>query len=395
VPPPRTITIDSVEPSGPAALWYMSPAPREPIDPDPARRFIAEEIARLAAERRLPPPARDGRLDRAADDLARTTPEEGHPSFELVAFLLSHYGIVEPEPHLFFVRGGPRSERALFELVRAQVAAALREEPRVRVGIGVHRGGGELAVALAFQEHNLELRPVPRALDAGLVAHIEGRLLSGYQTPRVIVTAVDGTVTELRVRERGGRFQASLGCRRDRPGESQLEIAAEGAGGPTVLALFPVFCGVAPPRRSPALALDTSGPADPEEVEAEILKLLNRDRAARGLWPVRSSSRLREVARAHSRDMADTGVVAHVSPRTGNLLDRLRRANIVPLLAAENVGRAYSAAGAQRGFMTSPGHRSNILDARMTTIGIGVARGREENGVSPLFVTQVFAAGID
>lgn len=373
----------------------MSPAPATPTDGDPARRLLAQEIARLAREAGLPAPARDGRLDRAADDIARTTPHERQPSFELVSFLLSHYGIVEPEPNLLFARGGPRSERDMVELVRPQVTAILREDPRVRLGIGVHRTSGELEVVLAFQEQNLELRPLPRALAPGLVAHIEGRLLEGYRMPRVIVTATDGTVSELRVRGTHAHFEASLGCRRDRPGAIQLEIAADSARGPAVLGNFPIYCGVEPPRRSPRLALDVASAAEPSEVEAQILVLVNRDRTAQGLWPVRLDTRLSDVARAHSREMADTGVVGHVSPRTGNVADRLRRARIVPQLVGENVGRAYSASDAQRGFMNSPGHRGNVIDPRMTTVGIGVARGRDENGSIPLFITQIFAAGVN
>jgi hypothetical protein len=234
------VAVESIAPSGPAAEWYMSPAAAAPVDGDRARRLITELIAGLAAENGVPAPARDARLDRAADDIARTTPHERQPSFELVAFLLSHYGIVEPEPNLLFARGGPRSEREMVELVRAQVTAILRQEPRVRMGIGVHRTDSELEVVLAFQEQNLELRPLPRMLAPGLVANIEGRLLPGFRSPKVIITATDGTVSELRVRGIDPRFQASLGCRGDRPGAVQLEIAADSAGGPSVLGNFPI-----------------------------------------------------------------------------------------------------------------------------------------------------------
>jgi uncharacterized protein YkwD len=280
-------------------------------------------------------------------------------------------------------------------LLRAQVTATLRESPRTRLGVGVLRRDNELSLMLAFQAQNFELRPVARALEAGLVAHFEGRLYDGFRVPKVIVTATDGTVTDLRVRGTAQHFEAALGCRRDRPGAFQVEIAADTDRGPAVLANFPIFCAVEPPRRTPVAMLDNNANIDPAEVEGQILVLVNRDRTRQGLWPVRLDRRLSEVARAHSREMADTGVVAHHSPRSGDAADRLRRARVPVQLVGENVGRAYSAADAQRDFMSSPGHRGNVVDPRMTAVGIGVVRGQPEDGLVPLFITQLFAAGID
>jgi uncharacterized protein YkwD len=389
-----TPTEQWIEPEGPPARWYMSPAPSAPLDNDPARKLIGEEIAKVAARAGLPAPLRDARLDQVADDLARATPFERHASFALVGFLLNHYGIVEPEPHLLRAHGGRWAERDLVELLRPQITAALRESPRVRLGIGVHRNDSELSVMVAFQPQSFELRPVARALDPGLVAHFEGRLYDGFRIPKVIVTATDGTVTDLRVGGMGARFEANLGCRRDRPGAFQVEIAADTDRGPAVLANFPVYCAVEPPRRTPVAMLDNNANLDPAEVEKQILALVNRDRTRQGLWPVRLDGRLSDVARAHSREMAETGVVAHHSPRTGDAAERLRRARVSVQMVGENVGRAYSASDAQRDFMSSPGHRSNVVDPRMTAVGIGVVRGKQENDLVPLFITQLFAAGL-
>jgi uncharacterized protein YkwD len=373
----------------------MSPAPRAPIDADPARRLVADEIARLAAAAGLTSPQRDGRLDGVADDLARHTPEKAQPSFELVSFLLSHYGIVELEPQLLFVRGGPRAERDMVALVASQVTAILKSTKRARLGVGVHRTDGELAVVLAFQPQHLELKPLARALAPGLVGHVEGRLLEGLRLPKVIVTATDGTVTDLRVKGTAAHFEADLGCRRDRPGAFQMEIAAEGDRGPVVLGLFPIYCAVDPPARSPKVVLDTGGPEEPEEIERQILALVNRDRARQGLWLLRMDSRLTEVARAYSREMAETGLVGHHSPRSGNVADRLKRARVNVMFVGENVGLDYSAAAAHRSFMSSPGHRGNVVDPRMTAVGIGVVRGHPETRTIPLYITEIFAAGLN
>ena len=385
---------ESLEPAGPAAGWYRSPSLVGAIDDEPTRRLIADGIIRLAAEAGLSAPARDGRLDRVADDLARLNPQKHLPSFELVAFLLTHYGVVEPEPQMRYGIVDPRAPANFVELAGPRLVEQLKEIRRPRLGVGLALLGDELAVVVALQPQKLELGPVPRALAPGLVAHMEGRLLPGYQIPKVLVTFENGTVDDVRVQGTAARFQAALGCRNDRRGVMQVEIAAEGPRGPDVLAIFPVFCAVDPPARSPALALETGGAVEPEAVEKRLLELVNRDRARQGLGLVRMDSRLVDVARAHSREMADTGVVSHVSPRTGNVRDRVLRARLDVALLGENVGQDYSAAGAHRSFMSSPGHRGNVVDPNMTAVGIGVVKGRERSDPVSLYITEIFAAGL-
>jgi uncharacterized protein YkwD len=372
----------------------MSPA-RAPVDANPVRKQLAEALAQVAAQAHLHPPGRDARLDAFADDLARTTPYESEPSFELVDFLLGYYGVPEPEVELQFGRADPRHPEQFIELSRETIESLLREPTAFRVGIGVFQGPEYLSVVLGFQRLRFELKPVHRALAPGLVARIEGRLFAGYRAPQVVATLSDGTVTDVKVRATGNTFESAISCRADRTGPLRVELAAESDRGPEVLANFPIFCGVDPPVHSPTLVLDVGSPADPEVVEKQILTLVNRDRTARGLSPVRPDRRLTEVARAYSREMAETGAVAHVSPRSGRIDDRLRRARIGVAMVGENVGRDYSAAGAERGFMMSPGHRGNIIDPRMTAVGIGVARGQAKGDMVPLFITQIFVAGLE
>jgi uncharacterized protein YkwD len=334
-------------------------------------------------------PVRDRRLDAVGDDLAQVTPERATPSLDLTDFLMSHYGIVEPEPEIFIASGGPSSEAALGDLLGPQVVNTLRSHPGGRLGIGFHRGE-ELVVVLALQEFHLDLRPVPRTIDPGLVAEIDLGLLDGYHTPRLFVTAPDGGVDESRPRARGGRYQAAFGCRRDRPGPYQIEISAEVDRGPVVLAVFPIYCGVPAPGRSPPVPLETNPPEDPAQAERELFQLINRDRVARGISPLRRDRRLDEVARAYSREMAASGVVAHRSALSGDAGDRIKTAGINSFGVSENVSRSYSGPGAHRELMSSPGHRGNIIDPAVNAVGIGVAAGPISNGAQPLFVTELF-----
>jgi uncharacterized protein YkwD len=188
-------------------------------------------------------------------------------------------------------------------------------------------------------------------------------------------------------------FRARLDCSLG-DGAYQVEINAADERGPTVLANFPVYCGVAPPKRLPEQPSVLAGSVSPAMVETQLLDLMDRDRAAHGLPALIRDPRLAQVARHYSAEMAETSEVAHLSRRSGSAVDRIRKADITPTptVVAENVGRDYSAADAELGFMSSPGHRDNILSRAVTHVGVGVVAGRAEGGMVPLFFTQVFAA---
>ena len=135
----------------------------------------------------------------------------------------------------------------------------------------------------------------------------------------------------------------------------QLEIVAAGAVGPTVLANFPLYCGVAPPAALPGRRGDAAGTRRSGAAEQRIVALVNRDRARAGLGPVTVDARLTAVARAHCQDMVDHDFVGHVSPRTGTAADRVHRAGLAPEILFENVGRAYSAGLGRERLPRQPG----------------------------------------
>lgn len=386
------------EPSGQAAEEYAAPTPQSARvgDFDPLARRLVDELGQAAAAANMPAPVRDRRLDRVAFDITRHVGVDEAPTPELVAFLLAHYGIVEPEPLL--VRSMSNNEAGLVEHLRPRFPGFLARVPGGRLGLGVTRAAGMVYVTIALQEQPLELRPLPRRLPSSGSTKIGGRLLApGHRSPQLLVTGVDGMVREVTVRPLRDGFEATLACGAGK-GVLQVELAAEGPLGPGVLANFPVYCGIQAPRRAPALSVELIDPhPDAGDVERAVFDLANKDRAAVGLPLLRWSGSLAEVARAHSQEMAELGYVGHISPRTGDVNDRLRRAGLtLPPLLAENVARAPSASQAQRGFMASPGHRMNVVLPEVTHLGVGVAVLPPEGaGNTPvLLVTQLFGAGL-
>ena len=112
--------------------------------------------------------------------------------------------------------------------------------------------------------------------------------------------------------------------------------------------------------------------------EAEVVRLVNAERAKKGLSPLTHDWELSRVARYKSQDMRDRGYFSHTSPTYGSPFQMMRSFGINYRSAAENIARGYKTpAAVVEGWMNSSGHRANILNSSFTHIGIGyVAEGK-------------------
>lgn len=140
--------------------------------------------------------------------------------------------------------------------------------------------------------------------------------------------------------------------------------------------------------------IEASGPDTPDPalapLEAALLEQVNAVRAENHRVLLRRSPELDAVARAHSRDMAARGYVAHESPEGANAVDRLEQARVSGFtLAAENIG-ATSRPSPNReivtGWLHSAIHRSNLLAPAFNATGIGIARASDGS----LLYTQLY-----
>jgi uncharacterized membrane protein required for colicin V production len=121
--------------------------------------------------------------------------------------------------------------------------------------------------------------------------------------------------------------------------------------------------------------------------EREMLRLINNERAERGLDPLEWCERCAEVARGHSKDMYRNGYFSHVAPDGTDPFERMRAAEIGYDSAGENLAIAPSVDEAHAGLMRSPDHRENILRQEFDEVGIGIYR-----GPYGYMCTQVFRA---
>jgi uncharacterized protein YkwD len=133
------------------------------------------------------------------------------------------------------------------------------------------------------------------------------------------------------------------------------------------------------PFRTTAVQVDAGA-------ETQMLTMVNRERASRGLKTLTPDDKLRDLARAHARDMLARGYFAHETPEGKNPFQRMRAAKIRYTAAGENLAFALTLEVAHDGLMRSPGHRKNILDPDYRRIGIGALRA----GPHGIMFTQEF-----
>lgn len=126
-------------------------------------------------------------------------------------------------------------------------------------------------------------------------------------------------------------------------------------------------------RPKPRPSASTTAPtSNASAAEAAVLNLVNEERALVGCSPLKASTDLADLARAHSKDMAARGFFDHTNPDGQNPWDRAAAAG-VSNLGAENIARGQADAGAvMNAWMESEGHRANILNCDFTTVGVGV-----------------------
>ncbi len=121
--------------------------------------------------------------------------------------------------------------------------------------------------------------------------------------------------------------------------------------------------------------------------EQKMLNLLNEDRKNNGLAPLVMDEALSAIARIKSADMRDKGYFAHTSPTYGSPRDMLRHFGYEFAGASENIAHHATVEKAQAAFMSSPGHRRNILGQFWVKVGVGVAF--DKDGF--IYATQLFA----
>ena len=183
----------------------------------------------------------------------------------------------------------------------------------------------------------------------------------------------DGSTDGESAQDGDGGSSGATSSRRSPPPTGMADIPPTT---PTTAAAAPPDTGAAPPPTEPVppppppstVAAPPTPPAD------QVVALVNQARAAAATPcpPLVVDPRLTASAQAHSDDMAARGYFSHTTPE-GVTFDQRIIAAGYPQPGAENIAKGQrSAQNVMAAWMASAGHRANIENCRLTTIGVGL-----------------------
>lgn len=110
----------------------------------------------------------------------------------------------------------------------------------------------------------------------------------------------------------------------------------------------------------------------PEPISRQVLSESNSYRALNGLAPLSLDSRLSAVAQAKAEDMAENGYFSHTSSVYGTPSQMLRSFGVSYGYMGENIAKGYDSPYAVvKAWMSSTGHRANILGVSFNKMGVG------------------------
>ncbi|MFE5140406.1 sigma-70 family RNA polymerase sigma factor [Streptomyces fagopyri] len=137
---------------------------------------------------------------------------------------------------------------------------------------------------------------------------------------------------------------------------------------------------VAPARRSASPAKASASATETAAVAtttvAQVVELVNKERAKAGCGPLTEDAQLEKAAQAHSDDMAARNFFEHTNPDGADPGQRITAAGYRWSTYGENIAQGQQTPQAvMESWMNSPGHRANILNCSFKNIGVGVHKG--------------------
>ena len=130
----------------------------------------------------------------------------------------------------------------------------------------------------------------------------------------------------------------------------------------------------------------------------QVIELTNIERTNAGLQPLTLNSQLANAAQDHSGDMANDDFFSHTGVDGSNVASRVKDSGYQYSTVGENIAAGQKTAEqVVEGWMNSPGHRANILNANFTEIGIGYVYLKNDTGSVNYnhYWTQVFGTSLN
>jgi uncharacterized protein YkwD len=308
------------------------------------------------------------------------------PTAEELAFDLRAAGAPQVWPRAWSISGQALDEE--------QVGARLRAWSAQRLTVGVRRCGvaraaapdGTSVITAVTVDALADLAPLPASARVGQHVTIEGSMLVPASEARVLVLAPSGASRTVVTSLLDGHLRASFTV--DEAGPWLVQVLATVASGARPVLDAVVFAGVSPPPRFVPRLLPGEGAAKGvKDDEEALLRMINGARASEQRSPLTRDPALDRLARDHTEAMRRARTVGH-DIGGGDLAARLGAAGIHDRASGENCASAGSTEGAHRALWSSPSHRSNLLLATFTRVGVSVIKSAD----GTVWVTEIFGS---
>ena len=123
---------------------------------------------------------------------------------------------------------------------------------------------------------------------------------------------------------------------------------------------------------------------------AKLIELVNNERIANGLKPLKINDKLSQAAEGKAQDMLINSYFAHTSPTGTTPWYWLDKNDYNYVAAGENLAKDFTDSEyVHKAWMNSPSHKTNIMNENYQEIGIAVVEG-EINGKKTLLAVQFF-----
>ncbi|MFT4143660.1 MAG: CAP domain-containing protein [Mobilitalea sp.] len=125
------------------------------------------------------------------------------------------------------------------------------------------------------------------------------------------------------------------------------------------------------PTKAPAKTTTTSTNSTTSSYAAQVLKLINAERAKEGLSALTTNTTLTSAANVRAKETKTS--FSHTRPDGSSCFTALTQAGVTYKTAGENIAYGQKTpAEVVKAWMESPGHRANIMNANFHKVGIGV-----------------------
>ena len=126
--------------------------------------------------------------------------------------------------------------------------------------------------------------------------------------------------------------------------------------------------GISTPSVSSASPIQ---PGSAQAYEGEVLRLINQQRAAQSLNPLTATAAMNDIAAVRAKE--SSVLFSHTRPDGSSPASLFAKYGIAYSSAGENLAYGYTSPDALvSAWMSSPEHRSNLLNANFEYTGIGV-----------------------